>query len=182
MADTEMFALGPDNQPIAANRVTDTIAGGYTQIPQKYYHPNPSRNALGMVGGNDVSIASGNLVDVESDLRGTTRDLSNAPSKKYQRPPSGDALQSVSEAQPYCPLGSNEPLHGTGRNAATMLSSIQGACPSPKQLVFTERATGKVRVIVTEERHLPTKQYVSYPGVPAPEPLQQDVYGWPWRF
>ena len=162
-----MFALGPSNEPIAASRVADTIAGGYSQIPQKYFHPNPSRNALGLVGGNDVSIASGNLVDVESDLRGTTRDLSNAPSKKYQ---------------PYCPLGSNEPLHGI-RNPATMLSSMQSECPGgPKQLVFTERATGQVRVVATEGRHLPTKQYVSYPGVPAPEKLVQDVYGWPWRF
>jgi len=165
-----MFALGPDNQVLAANRVADTVAGGYSQIPQKYFHPNPSRNALGLVGGNDVSIASGNLVDVESDLRGTTRDLSNAPSKKYQ---------------PYCPLGSNEPLHGI-RSPATMLSSVQGDCSTsyerPTQLVFTERATGKVRVIATDSRHLPTKQYVSYPGVPAPEPLRQDVYGYPWRF
>jgi len=164
-----MFALGPSNEPIAANRVSDTIAGGYSQIPQKYYHPNPSRNALGLVGGNDVSIASGNLVDVESDLRGTTRDLSNAPSKKYQ---------------PYCPLGSSEPLHGTGPGVpANMVSPVQSDCPAwPKQLVFTERSTGKVRVVATAGRHLPTKQYVSYPGVPAPEPLRQDVYGYPWRF
>jgi hypothetical protein len=165
IVDTEMFTLGPDNQPIAANRVSDTIAGGYSQIPQKYYHPNPSRNALGLVGGNDVSIASGSLVDVESDLRGTTRDLSNVPSKKYQ---------------PYCPLGSSA-LQST--NPAALLASVQQECPPwPKQLVFTERATGKVRVVATGGRHLPTKQYVSYPGVPAPDQLKQDVYGWPWRF
>jgi len=175
-----MFALGPDNQPLAANRVSDTIAGGYSQIPQKYYHPNPSRNALGLIGGNDVSIASGSLVDVESDLRGTTRDLSNVPSKKYQRPPSGGALPSASEAQPYYPLGSSA-LQST--NPAALLASVQQECPPwPKQLVFTERATGKVRVVATGGRHLPTKQYVSYPGVPAPDQLRQDVYGWPWRF
>jgi len=162
-----MFALGPDNQPIAANRVSDTIAGGYTQIPQKFYHPNASRNALGLVGGNDVSVASGNLVDIESDLRGTTRDLSNAPSKKYQ---------------PTCVLGSGAPLHGTGRNPTSMLASVKEACGAPKQLVFTERSTGKVRTIATAQRHLPTTQYVSYPGVPAPEPLVQDVFGYPWRF
>lgn len=156
-----MFALGSDNQPIAANRVADTIAGGYTQIPQKYYHPNASRHALGLVGGNDVSIITGNLVDLESDLRGTTRDLSNAPAKKFQ---------------PSCLLGSSDP-------AAITLASVQGECPAwPKQLVFTERATGKLRTVATDPRHLPTKQMFSYPGVPAPQPLVQEVYGYPWRF
>jgi len=157
-----MFALGSNSEPIAANRVADTVAGGYTQISQKYYHPNASRNALGLFGGNEVSVASGNLVDIESDLRGTTRDLSNAPAKKYT---------------PSCPLGSKEPLHGTGGT----LAPIQADC-QPKQIVFTERATGKLRTIATEPRHLPTKQMFSYPGVPAPEPLNQEVYGWPWRF
>jgi len=157
-----MFSLGPDNQSIAANRVVDTIAGGYTQIPQKFYHPNASRNALGLVGGNDVSVASGNLVDVESDLRGTTRDLSNCPSRKFQAS--------------ACSPATNEPLNGH-----SSLAPIQGGCP-PKQLVFTDRATGKVRAVNTTPRHLPTTQYVSYPGVPAPEPLVQEVHGYPWRF
>jgi len=161
-----MFSLGADNQPIAANRVADTIAGGYTQIPQKFYHPNASRHALGLVGGNEVSIASGNLVDVESDLRGTTRDLSNAPSKKYQ---------------PMTPLGSELPLSGRGRTPATMLAPVEEGV-GQKQIVFTERATGKLRTVSTEARHLPTKQMFSYPGVPAPEPLVQEVYGYPWRF
>ena len=162
-----MFSLGPDNQPISANRVTDTIAGGYTQIPQKYYHPNASRHALGLIGGNEVSIASGNLVDIESDLRGTTRDLSNAPAKKYQ---------------PYCPLGSGS-VNGRGPVPANKVAPIESSCPAwPKQLVFTERATGKIRTVATEPRHLPTKQMFSYPGVPAPDQLVQEVYGYPWRF
>jgi len=163
-----MFSLGADNQPLAGSRITDTIAGGYTQIPQKYYHPNASRHALGLVGGNEVSISTGNLVDVESDLRGTTRDLSNVPAKKYQ---------------PSCPLGSDVPLNGRGPVPANRVAPIESACPSwPKQLVFTERATGKVRTVAMEPRHLPTKQMFSYPGVPAPEPLVQEVYGYPWRF
>jgi hypothetical protein len=156
-----MFSLGPENQLIAANRVSDTIAGGYTQIPQKYYHPNASRNALGLVGGNEVSQASGNLVDIESDLRGTTRDLTNAPARKYQ---------------PSCPLGS-------GTLSACNLAPIRGDCPLwPKQLVFTERSTGKVHTVSTQPRHLATTQLFSYPGVPAPEPIVQDVHGYPWRF
>ena len=160
-----MFALG--SGPIAANRVSDTIAGGYTQIPQKFYHPNASRNALGLFGGNEVSVASGNLVDIESDLRGTTRDLSNAPDKKYS---------------PSCPLGYGPSLHGTGRNPTSMLAPVAAGSSCTKQLVFTERSTGKLRTVATAPRHLPTTQYASYPGVPAPDRLVQDVYGHPWRF
>ena len=132
-----MFALGLADQD-RPTRVLDTVAGGYTQIPQKYYHPKASRLALGIVGGNDVSVASGNLVDIESDLFGTTRDLTNAPSRKYQR--------------------------------------------TSGPIVFVDRATGRVRTVDTAARHLPTKQMVSYPGVPAPSPFVQEVFGAPWRF
>jgi hypothetical protein len=166
-----MFSLGSFPEPLAApNRPVDTIAGGYTMIPQKFYNPNPSRNALGLVGGNEVSVASGNLVDVESDLRGVTRDLSRAPAKKYQ---------------PACPLGSGSGSGSPeGPAAANSLATVSGGpcAPWPKQLVFTERSTGRVVTVSTAPRHLATTQYVSYPGVPAPEPLVQEVYGAPWRF
>lgn len=157
--DAEMFSLGAIPDTVTASRVADTIAGGYTMIPQKYYHPNAGRNALGLIGGNDVSVASGNLVDLESDLRGTTRDLSKAPSKQYQ---------------PSCPLGSEQV--GT-------LPNLTGPCPPwPRQIVFTERATGTLRIVHTEPRHLPTIQMFSYPGVPVPDPFVKETHGLPWRF
>jgi len=174
-----MFALGPASAEPAPLQSTDMIAGGYTMIPQKFYHPNAARNALGLVGGNDVSVVSGNIVDLESDLRGITRTLSKAPSRQYQ---------------PSCPLGSlgssgSGPGQEKGRlapacgGAGTGPSAIAGSCPPwPRSLVFAERATGHVVTVNTAPRHLPTSQFASYPGVPAPEPLVQEVYGSPWRF
>ena len=160
-----MFALGlpSQNQPFqAATKPSDVIAGGYTAIPQKFYHPSAARNALGLVGGNDVTLASGNMVDLESDLRNITRDLSRCPSRKYQ---------------PSCPLGSNEKA---GESFAPATGST---CPSwPRKITFTERPTGRMVTVNTEPRHLPTMQMVSYPGVPAPDPFVQEVYGAPWRF
>jgi hypothetical protein len=161
-----MFSLGSFPDPIAGTaKPTDVIAGGYTQISQKYFHNNGARNALGLVGGNEVSMITGNLVDLESDLRGVTRDLSRAPARKYQ---------------PSCALGSA----GKEPSAANSLSPFTGGpCAAyPKRLVFTERGTGKVIAVNTTPRHLPTTQYVSYPGVPAPEVFNQEVYGAPWRF
>jgi hypothetical protein len=166
-----MFTLGSlpfgsVTQTIAGSaKPQDVIAGGYTMIPQKFYHPNPSRNALGLVGGNEVSMATGNLVDVESDLRNITRDLTDCPSKKYQ---------------PSCPLGAA----GSAPAAANSLASFTGGpcAPWPSQIVFQERGTSNVRAVNTQPRHLATTQYVSYPGVPAPESFKQEVYGYPWRF
>jgi hypothetical protein len=62
----------------------------YTQIPAKFENPNKCRNALGLVGGTEVSNISGNMVDLESELRGITRAQSKCISRQYT---------------PSCPLG-----------------------------------------------------------------------------
>lgn len=62
----------------------------YTQMPSKFENPNKCRNALGLVGGSEVSNISGNLVDLESDLLGITRAQSKCIARQYS---------------PACPLG-----------------------------------------------------------------------------
>ncbi len=62
----------------------------YTQIPAKFEHPQKCRNALGLVGGSEVSNISGNIVDLESELLGITRSQSKCIARQYQ---------------PACPLG-----------------------------------------------------------------------------
>ena len=165
-----MFSLG---ELATANGVSSPpdgiVAGGHTVLPQKFYHPNASRNALGLIAGNNVSLIAGNLVDLESDLRNITRDLSDDPKRKYQ---------------PGCPLGGRKNGHPEpapiNSAAATFAEST---CPAwPKQLVFAERGTGKVVSVDTSPRHLPTTQLFSYPGYPAPQKFVQEVYGAPWRF
>ena len=47
----------------------------YTLNPMKYENCNKCRMQLGIVGGTDVSKIRGNLVDLETDLRGQTRPL-----------------------------------------------------------------------------------------------------------
>jgi hypothetical protein len=56
----------------------------YTQLPVKFENPNKCRNALGLVGGSEVSNISGNLVDLESDLLGITRVQSKCIARQYQ--------------------------------------------------------------------------------------------------
>ena len=50
----------------------------------KYEHDDKCRNELGLVGGSNVSHIKGNLVDLESDLRGQTRNHSKCSLKKFQ--------------------------------------------------------------------------------------------------
>jgi len=68
-------------------------AYSYVLIPEKWENPNKCRNALGMVGGSEVSHVKGNLVDLESDLKGITRPQSKCNTKQYV---------------PTCPLGGGD--------------------------------------------------------------------------
>jgi hypothetical protein len=55
----------------------------YQMYPGKFENTSKCRIELGVVGGNNVSIFSGNLVDLESDLRGQNRPASHCPKYKY---------------------------------------------------------------------------------------------------
>lgn len=55
----------------------------YAMYTGKYENCARCRVEFGIVGGNNVSLFSGNLVDLESDLRGQTRPASLCPSMKY---------------------------------------------------------------------------------------------------
>jgi hypothetical protein len=53
----------------------------YSMYPGKFENCAKCRIELGQTGGNGVSLYSGNLVDLESDLRGQTRPASLCPAK-----------------------------------------------------------------------------------------------------
>jgi hypothetical protein len=55
----------------------------YDQLPSQLVHPTPHRHVLGLVGGNEVSLIKGNMVDMESDLRGITIPNTFCPSRMY---------------------------------------------------------------------------------------------------
>lgn len=55
----------------------------YALYTGKFENTAKCRIELGSVGGNGVSLFNGNLVDLESDLRGQTRKSSLCPCDKY---------------------------------------------------------------------------------------------------
>lgn len=87
--------------------------------PNKFYNCNECRIEFGIVGGNSVSRYSGNMVDLESDLRGQTRLYSQCPAKHYLPGTIVQGKKRFSKCKPGCgttglPCGSlscrNEPL------------------------------------------------------------------------
>jgi len=58
----------------------------YDFLTSQLVNPFPQRHILGMVGGNDVSLIKGNMVDLESDLRGINIPNTFAPWRQYQPP------------------------------------------------------------------------------------------------
>jgi len=59
----------------------DTL--GYILTPFRYEHSNKCRHQLGFVGGTSVSHIKGNIVDLESELRGQTRYVSKCGQNYY---------------------------------------------------------------------------------------------------
>ena len=55
----------------------------YLLDANKFYNCNQCRTELGVFGGNNVSLSKDNLVNIESDLKNITRQLSRCPERKY---------------------------------------------------------------------------------------------------
>lgn len=55
----------------------------YLLSPYRYEHVNKCRHQLGFVGGTAVSHVQGNLVDLDSELRGQTRIISKCGTNQY---------------------------------------------------------------------------------------------------
>lgn len=60
-----------------------TSSISYLLDPNKFYNCNDCRIEFGLLGGNNTSITRKNMVDLESDLRNQTRQLSNCPERQY---------------------------------------------------------------------------------------------------
>ena len=66
----------------------------YFLNPMKYENCQKCRHEFGLVGGSDVSQIKGNLVDLENDLRGQTRQNTKCPGLKFH-PTEGNTIQVV---------------------------------------------------------------------------------------
>lgn len=67
----------------------------YLLSPYRYEHLNKCRHELGLVGGTAVSHVNGNMVDLESDLRGQTRYLSKCVKHQHAPIKEGDSIKNA---------------------------------------------------------------------------------------
>ena len=83
----------------------------YMLDPVKFEHCDKCRVELGVVGGTAVSHISGNMVDLENDLRGGNRPNTHCPSFKYV-PGNEHTLQGKEYIKPVChPIIDTTPQH-----------------------------------------------------------------------
>jgi hypothetical protein len=100
----------------------------YVLDPSKYENCNKCRMELGIIGGTNVSHIKGNLVDLETDLRGTTRMASKCPTKKYQNPcPKGE----MTTCQPDKIV-----IRGNGCNQPRVLDTSMQHLPSCQMIRY----------------------------------------------
>jgi hypothetical protein len=72
-----------DPSPFATPWVQKENPFKYRELAQQWVSPAPKRHLIGLVGGNEVSIIAGNMADLESDLRGTTRPITRGPELEH---------------------------------------------------------------------------------------------------
>jgi hypothetical protein len=67
-----------------AQKLTQNVSQlSYVMDTAKYQHCTPCRSELGLVGGNNVTKVTGNLVDLESHLFNIDKELSRCASTRY---------------------------------------------------------------------------------------------------
>lgn len=78
----------------------------YVLDPIKFNHCKPCRHELGLVGGTAVSHVSANLVDLENELRGQTRPLTECPELKHTPKKTKKPMRHLPACQmiPYGPV------------------------------------------------------------------------------
>ena len=98
----------------------------YVLSPFKMEHQNKCRHELGLVGGTATSHIDGNMVDLESDLRGQTRLLSKCVDNQWKPLNQGQVIHNDKTA----------PINTTAKHlpACQMISYRSVPLPPPMNL------------------------------------------------
>lgn len=67
----------------------------YDYLASSFVSPTPKRHILGLIGGNDVSLTAGNMVDLESDIKGINIPITRCPQRQYRSPTQSSQQTSI---------------------------------------------------------------------------------------
>ena len=85
--------LSYDTCTYAKNLKENVSILGYILSPMRYENKGKCRHELGLVGGTSVSHIQGNLVDLESDMRGITRYNTKCVDTQWHPINSGESIK-----------------------------------------------------------------------------------------
>jgi len=103
----------------------DTL--GYILTPFRYEHSNKCRHQLGFVGGTSVSHIKGNIVDLESELRGQTRYVSKC-GQNYYIPTDDNVVKN----------DKTEPIDTSLKHLSSCQSIMYKSIPLPPKMNFNK--------------------------------------------
>jgi hypothetical protein len=94
--------LNYDTCSYAQNLNTNVSYLSYLMDTSRNEHCTPCRNQLGLVGGNNVSKATGSLVDLESNLFGIDRPQTSKCTIHHFKPHDGEYEQGIGQYKTTC--------------------------------------------------------------------------------
>jgi|TARA_Y100000389_G_C17130101_1_gene349795 hypothetical protein len=99
----------------------------YIMTPFRYENENKCRHQLGFIGGTNVSHIKGNIVDLESELRGQTRVISKCGTNYYI--PTDDNIVKNDKT---------EPIDTTLKHLGSCQSIMYRSIPLPPKMNFNK--------------------------------------------
>jgi len=100
---------------------------GYILTPDRYENNNKCRHQLGFLGGTSVSHITGNIVDLESELRGQTRLVSKC-GQNYYIPTDDNIIKN----------DKTEPIDTTLNHLGSCQSITYKSIPLPPKMKFNK--------------------------------------------
>ena len=93
-----------DSDTCAYKKELDQSVGplAYMLYPGRYENCSKCRHEFGLLGGRAASHIKGNLVDLESELRGQNHVIYRCPEKKHQMENNGISKPYVKVEQKFC--------------------------------------------------------------------------------
>jgi|SRR6056300_117934 hypothetical protein len=116
-----------DNCSYKQNLQNNVSTLSYVLSPMNFEREDKCRHQLGFIGGTSVSHIKGNIIDLESELRGQTRYISKCPDNLYV--PTDDGIIKNDKT---------DPIDTTALHLPACQSIMYRSIPKPPQMEYNK--------------------------------------------